>query len=217
MRAFSRRSKVLTAIVAISAVVACGGCAGDGATQPPSAGFTAPIGVETQALSGNPWTPSAGGDFNFDHLADVIWYNPVDNRFAIWLMNGTQPLAIGADIAGPAGDGWALASTHDMNFDGMTDVLWYNADKSLIAAWLMNGTRLLAAGPPIAGPAGDGWTVSGVGDFNYDGRRDVLWYNPEKNLLAIWFMNGTELFSPGAPFSGRIVAATMPPGGLPQP
>ena len=44
--------------------------------------------------------PSGGGysiptlvDFNGDELADVIWRNPVTNRFAIWLMAGTSVLA----------------------------------------------------------------------------------------------------------------------------
>ena len=40
------------------------------------------------------------------------------------------------------------------------------------------------------------WTVSGVGDFNGDGKSDVLWRNANGDV-AIWMMNGTTLL-PGS-------------------
>jgi hypothetical protein len=207
MYSFLKRAETLGTTAAISAMVTCASCTGDGASDQSS---IHPLGVEVQGLNVNPWRLVGGGDFNFDFISDIVWHNTVDNRISVWLMNGSQPLVQGPDIAGPTGDGWAVITALDMNFDGMADVLWYNSDKDLIAVWLMNGTRLLAAGPPIAGPIGVGWKVSGLGDFNHDGRRDVLWYNAEKNLLAIWFMNGSVLLSRGQPIPGRAAAAESP-------
>jgi hypothetical protein len=42
-----------------------------------------------------------------------------------------------------------------------------------------------AAGDPL-------WKVMGVGDFNKDGNRDILWQH-ETGSLAIWLMNGVNL------------------------
>jgi hypothetical protein len=45
-------------------------------------------------------------DFNGDLMADVVWEDPSTNRFAIWLMNGTQVLSAGPTLPGPGGRHW---------------------------------------------------------------------------------------------------------------
>ena len=54
--------------------------------------------------------------------------------------------------------------------------------------WLMNGTSVEAAGRmAIVDPS---WTIAGVGDFDGQGRRDIVWYNASLGRVAIWTMNG---------------------------
>jgi hypothetical protein len=35
--------------------------------------------------------------------------------------------------------------------------------------------------------------VGGVGDFNHDGRADILWRSTTSGAVAQWLMNGTTI------------------------
>ena len=39
-----------------------------------------------------------------------------------------------------------------------------------------------------------GWTIADTGDFNGDGKSDILWRDTSGNT-AIWFMNGLQIGS----------------------
>ncbi|WP_437336789.1 FG-GAP repeat domain-containing protein [Sorangium sp. So ce394] len=164
----------------------------------------ASLGAAAQRANGSAWKAVQGADFNLDGMSDVLWGDEEQNLMAVWLMEGTRLLAPGPAIPGPLGEGWVAAAAADFNHDGMADVLWNNPEQNLAAVWLMEGTRLLAPGPFIPGPIGDGWVVPSAADFNHDGVADVLWNNPEQNLMAVWLMEGTRLLAPGPFIPGPI-------------
>ena len=79
----------------------------------------------------------------------------------------------------------------DFDGDGRADLAWFHPTRGTVALWLMNGT---AAGRTVslAGPgANSGWDLRGVGDFDGDGKQDLLWYHASRGTVAVWFMNGT--------------------------
>src|SRR5262249_14401658 len=71
-----------------------------------------------------------------------------------------------------------------------------------ISVWLLRGTDFVERGPEMPGPAGEGWTALGAGDYNLDGMADVLWGNATTNRMAIWLMRGTCVLEQGPEIPG---------------
>jgi hypothetical protein len=99
---------------------------------------------------------------------------------------------------------WEAVRLNDFDADGMGDILWSSKEQNLIAIWRMDGNRLLAPGPLIRGPLGQGWEVANAGDFNRDGMADVVWLNADQNLMTIWLIDGAELLAPGPVIPGPL-------------
>ena len=61
------------------------------------------------------------------------------------------------------------------------------------AIWEMNGTNVISEAA-VADNPGPSWKAIGTGDFNGDGKSDILWQNAD-GQAAIWEMNGTNILS----------------------
>jgi hypothetical protein len=53
----------------------------------------------------------------------------------------------------------------------------------------MNGATVL--GRTTVGNPGPDWHIMGSGDYNSDGKSDILWQN-SSGAVAVWEMNGTS-------------------------
>jgi hypothetical protein len=49
----------------------------------------------------------------------------------------------------------------------------------------------------IAAVATDQWAIQQVGDYNGDGRDDILWRNLVDNVIFVWNLDGTNIQSAG--------------------
>ncbi|MBF0607578.1 MAG: carboxypeptidase regulatory-like domain-containing protein [Candidatus Magnetobacterium sp. LHC-1] len=133
-----------------------------------------------------------------------------DSTFTGWSgdCTGTSPICTltlsgnkkaTATFAASCKGGTTKGPKYDFNADGVADILWYNNKTGMVYVYLMkeDGT-ILSHGTP-ATVADLKWKIEGVGDFNGDGKSDLLWRNSDTGHVGIWLMDGTSVSSMGSP------------------
>ena len=185
-------------------VVEYGGSAGDPTVQ--LTGSTS-VNIIKSPANGVPPGTEVKNDFNGDGQSDILWRNPSTGQVAIWEMNGTTLLPGTGYINASPDSSWQIAGTGDFNGDGKADILWRNSSTGLLAIWEMDGTTLLPGTGYISNNPALTWQISGTGDFNGDGKADILWRNSSTGQLAIWVMDGTTLL-PGTDYISNNPALT---------
>ena len=143
--------------------------------------------------------PAAGtsqdtGDFNGDGKTDLLLLNDTNHGVAIWQMNGTQvATAVRRSAPSTPPAAGTIEDTGDFNGDGKADLLLLNDTNHGVAIWQMNGTQVDSqpqVGTINAAAAG---TSQDTGDFNGDGKTDLLLLNDTNHGVAVWQMNGTQV------------------------
>jgi glucose/arabinose dehydrogenase len=78
--------------------------------------------------------------------------------------------------------------------DGKPTLIWQHEQSGGLVAWFMNDVnRSSAVWFTPAGVADQGWRVVTTGDFNANGRPDLLWQHRGTGELVAWLMTGTSL------------------------
>jgi subtilisin-like proprotein convertase family protein len=127
-----------------------------------------------------------------------------------WVDNSTWSLYVRDDAAADVGSlaSWGVQFNYRFivkpdDFDGnnKSDILWQSND-GIPAMWSMNGasaTAIGGVGPfgPFPFNPGPSWHIKANGDFNDDGKSDILWQD-DNGTPSIWMMNGFAAQSTGA-------------------
>ena len=157
------------------------------------AGNAASGGVQLSFQASQVVQPGAvHNDFNGDSRSDILWRN--DNGMVTdWLSTGSgfsnnTAFQINADA------NWQIIGTGDFNGDGRADILW-RSDVGTVTNWL---------GEPNGGfsnnwtnfnmHADASWHIIGTGDFNGDGRDDIMWRS-DGGTITNWLAQPNGAFS----------------------
>jgi len=158
-------------------------------------------------FTGTNWHVVGTGDFNGDGRTDILWQND-DGTVRDWLgqTNGGFAGNI-VNLNMNTGPAWHVVGTGDFNGDNRDDILWQN-DDGTIRDWLgqTNGGFAGNIANLNINP-GASWHVVGTGDFNGDGRSDILWRN-DGGTVTEWVGQANGGFADnGANFSANLSAA----------
>jgi hypothetical protein len=153
----------------------------------------------------NDWTVAGTGDFDGDGVWDILWFNNSSGGVAKWLMSpvGTIKSAV---AVGSLPAGWSLAGTGDFNGDTISDILLsagLGDGSTAVAIWFMNASGAISSAAGV-GTMAAGWTIAQTGDFNGDGRSDLLWYNSTSGGIATWLMSSATITS-------QVSIGSLPP------
>lgn len=120
------------------------------------------------------WSVVGTGDFNGDGRDDLL-LRTADGTVTDWLGQPNGTFRTNAAATYPVELAWSVAGTGDFNGDGRDDVLWRHANGT-VTDWLGQADGTFRGNfDKAALPVELAWAIAATGDYNGDGRSDVLW------------------------------------------
>lgn len=138
------------------------------------------------------WQVVAVADFNGDGNMDLLWQHMTSGYLYVWIMDGLVHVTGQFLTPDHVGDtGWQVRGAGDFNGDGKPDILWQHMTSGDLYCWTMDGLTQKAAAYLNPSRVGDnGWQIRAIGDFNGDGKPDILWHHKGTGHLYVWIMDG---------------------------
>jgi hypothetical protein len=81
----------------------------------------------------------------------------------------------------------------DFNGDLHPDLIWQNDATRQTTMWYMGGAggTVMQTASWVWSTSVPGWRVAGTGDFNGDGKPDLIWVNDVTRQVVVWYMGGS--------------------------
>jgi Ca2+-binding RTX toxin-like protein len=152
-------------------------------------GWTVSFQGQTLGYTPNDWQIKGVGDFNGDGRSDLLWRNDGGEVY-LQVSSSTGPVQLTGQTLGFVDNTWAIQGVGDFNGDGRADILWRNAVDGEMYVWNSQATGPVALSGQSLGFVPLSWQVASIGDYDGDGRSDILWRNVNGDVY-VWNSNDT--------------------------
>jgi VCBS repeat protein len=140
----------------------------------------------------NAWRIVAAADFNRDGHPDLVWQDPVSGRSEVRYLGGPEGTTTLGTVPLTAARTRRIAAVADFNRDGHPDVVWQDPASGQASIEYFGGPQGITSLGVTELATKNNWRIAGAGDFNLDGHPDLLWQDPVRGTLQIWFLGGTN-------------------------
>jgi hypothetical protein len=155
----------------------------------------------------------AKSDFNGDGQSDILWRGDYgaggagayEGSVISWTNWDGADLGYDSDFvydtstSTPIPEEWFIAGTGDMDGNGRADLVWRDADGSVIV-WLMSSNGYSYTSHWFYSGSIADWRIAGIGDLDGDGQDDIMWQaeygvsNPWEGTILAWEQwDGTDM------------------------
>jgi YD repeat-containing protein len=149
--------------------------------------------------AGVEWKLQGAADFSGDSKADLVFRNYRTGEIRIWYMDGQARPLLPATLGGAGTIGivdrhdpaWKIQAVGDFDQDNLPDLLWRkaNAEPGRSAIWYGNASLAPNDGRDL-GTMPINVLMRGAGDYDGDGRLDVLWQQGDS--MFYWSRNSIQ-------------------------
>lgn len=143
------------------------------------------------------WMVVGAPDLNHDGKPDLLLQHQLDGTFQVWYMDGITVTSTGTMNGLLAnGPNPKIVSVDDFNGDGNADLLYQRPFTGKMFVAYLNGVDFVSQvflTPAFASTDPNdqvNWRVVGSGDYNGDGKPDLLFKHELTGVLKAWLMNG---------------------------
>src|SRR5205823_2399542 len=143
-----------------------------------------------------PPAPSVA-DLNGDGKSDILLRHAGDGTLVIQLQNGATSIGGGGITNNVWDPTWQVVGVGDFNGDRKSDILLRHAGDGALVVQLQDGATSIGGGPITNDVWDPSWQVVDVGDFNGDGKADILLRHAADGTLVVQLQDGATSIGGG--------------------
>ncbi|TDJ61462.1 MAG: VCBS repeat-containing protein [Nitrospina sp.] len=151
------------------------------------------------------WVVKATGDFNGDCNLNLLLYNTLDGSVRVILLDGSTVLSETTVLQLPAATNFEIRGTGDFDGDGDSDLVIFNPATGLIGILFLENASLVSGEGVIQLDVDNNWDLINTGDFDGDGKFDLLAYQTDTGIVAEILLDGSTVLS----FTGLIALDSL--------